>query len=304
MNALLALSDDLAGAVERVGRAVVTVNARPRIPSTGVHWRPGVIVTADHTVQTEEEITVTRPDGRTVAATLAGRDAGSDLTILRIDDQDLPVAEIGDAGSLKVGHIVLAVGHGPRASLGIVSALGGRWRTGRGGDIDQLIRLDLTLYPGFSGGPLVDVAGRVVGIDTSGLSRQLELAVPASTVARVADELLDKGRVSRGFLGVGLQPVRLPETARRALNVPAEIGLIVVSIQPDGPAARAGLFLGDVLVALDGVPVAAPDDVQAVVGARRVGSTLTASLLRAGAPVDVGISVGERPARSRRDGRP
>ena len=297
MDALLSLSNELAGAVERVAGAVVAVHARPRLPSTGVHWRPGIIVTADHTVRSEEEITVARPDGRTVAASLIGRDPGTDLAVLRVQDIDLPTADLGDPRSLKVGHIVLAVGYGPRASWGIVSALGGRWHTWRGGEIDQLLRLDLTLYPGFSGGPLVDVQGRVVGINTSGLSGQLELAIPVSTVARVADELIDKGRVSRGFLGVGLQPVRLPESLRRTLAAAPEIGLIVVSVHPDGPAAKAGLLLGDVLVTLDDTPVGAPEDVQAVVGARSVGSTITATILRAGAPAEARITVGERPPR-------
>jgi S1-C subfamily serine protease len=299
MDALLSLSNELAGAVERVAGAVVAVHARPRLPSTGVHWRPGIIVTADHTVRSDEDITVARPDGRTVAASLIGRDPGTDLAVLRVQDTDLPTADLGDPRSLKVGHIVLAVGYGPRASWGIVSALGGRWHTWRGGEIDQLLRLDLTLYPGFSGGPLVDVQGRVVGINTSGLSRQLELAIPVSTVARAADELIDKGRVSRGFLGVGLQPVRLPESLRRTLTAAPEIGLIVVSVHPDGPAAKAGLLLGDVLVTLDDTPVGAPEDVQAVVGARSVGSTITATILRAGAPAEARITVGERPPRRR-----
>jgi S1-C subfamily serine protease len=299
MNALLSLSNELAGAVERVAGTVVAVNARPRLPSTGVHWRPGIIVTADHTVRSDEDITIARPDGRTVAASLIGRDPGTDLAVLRVQDTDLPAADLGDPGSLKVGHVVLAVGYGPRASWGIVSALGGRWHTWRGGEIDQLLRLDLTLYPGFSGGPLVDIQGRVVGINTSGLSRQLELAIPVSTVARIAAELIDKGRVSRGFLGVGLQPVRLPESLRRTLTAAPEIGLIVVSVHPDGPAAKSGLLLGDVLVTLDDTPVGAPEDVQAVVGARPVGSTVTAAILRAGAPAEVRITVGERPPRRR-----
>jgi len=299
MNALLSISNELAAAVERAGRAIVAVNARPRIPSTGVHWRPGVIVTAHHTVRADEGITIARPDGRTVAATLAGRDPGTDLAVLRIADADFPVAEVSDPASLKVGHMVLALGHGPRASWGVVSALDGRWRTWRGGEIDQLVRLDLTLYPGFSGGPVVDVEGRVAGISTSGLSRLLKLAIPASTVARVTDELLDKGRVSRGFLGVGLHPIRLPAGATRTLSAPAEIGLMITSLEPEGPAAKAGLFLGDVVVAIDGKSVAAPDDVQAVVASRRPGSTLTATILRAGAMVDVAITVGERPSRGR-----
>ncbi len=298
MNPLLACSTDLAAAVERAARVVVAVHARPRLASTGVHWRPGVIVTAHHTVRAEQDITVTLPGGRTIAAALAGRDPGTDLAVLRVDAADLPVADKATA-ALQVGHIVLALGHGPRASWGIVSAVGGRWRTWRGGDVDQFVRLDVTLYPGFSGGPLVDVEGRVLGISTSGLERRLELALPAATVTRVVDELLDKGRVSRGFLGVGLQPVRLPESAVKALDVPAEIGLIVVGLEPEGPAAKAGLLLGDVLVALDGRVVAGPDDVHAEVGARRAGSVLRLTLLRAGASMDVTVTLGERPDRGR-----
>src|SRR2546422_3852374 len=188
MDALLSLSNDLAAAVERVRGAVVAVNARPRLPSTGVHWRPGIIVTAAHTVRAGEDIAIIGPDGRTVAASLLARDPGTDLAVLRVHDTDLPLADLGDPGSLKVGHIVLAVGHGPRVSWGVVSALGGRWRTWRGGEIDQLIQLDLTLYPRLSRGPLVGVEGRGVGVNTPGLSRQLQLAIPVSTVARVADE--------------------------------------------------------------------------------------------------------------------
>jgi S1-C subfamily serine protease len=161
------------------------------------------------------------------------------------------------------------------------------------------LRPDLTLYPGFSGGPLVDVQGRVVGINTSGLLSQLELAIPASTVARVVEELIAKGRVSRGFLGVGLQPVRLPEAARRAITAASETGLIVVSVQTDGPAAQSGLLLGDILMTLDGAPVSAPEDAQAVIGARPVGSTITAAILRAGAVAELRLTVGERPPRSR-----
>jgi S1-C subfamily serine protease len=177
--------------------------------------------------------------------------------------------------------------------------VGGRWRTWRGGEIDQLLRLDLTLYPGFSGGPLVDALGQVVGINTSGLSQRLELAIPASTVTRVADELIEKGHVTRAFLGVGLQPVSLPETARRALAGAPEIGLIVVRVQPEGPAAQAGLLLGDVLVSLDGIHVASTEAVLDAVAARRVGATVSATILRAGTPTDVSITLGERPLRRR-----
>ena len=299
MTALPSLSNELAAAVEQVAGSVVAVNARPRLPSTGVHWRPGIIVTADHTVRSAEDLTVIDREGRTMAATLVGRDPSTDLAVLRIQDTTLPTAGLGDSGSLKVGHIVLAVGYGPRASWGIVSAVGGRWRTWRGGEIDQLLRLDLTLYPGFSGGATVDAQGRIVGINTSGLSQRLELAIPASTVSRVADELIEKGHVSRAFLGVGLQPARLPEAARRALAGAPEIGLIVVRVQPEGPAAQAGILLGDVLVSLEGIHVASPEAVLEGVAARRVGSTVSATILRAGTPTDVSITLGERPLRRR-----
>ena len=299
MTALPSLSNELAAAVEQAAGSVVAVNARPRLPSTGVHWRPGIIVTADHTVRSVEDLTVIDREGRTMAATLVGRDPGTDLAVLRIQDTDLATAGLGNSDSLKVGHIVLAVGYGPRASWGIVSAVGGRWRTWRGGEIDQLLRLDLTLYPGFSGGPLVDALGQVVGINTSGLSQRLELAIPASTVTRVADELIEKGHVTRAFLGVGLQPVSLPETARRALAGAPEIGLIVVRVQSEGPAAQAGLLLGDVLVSLDGIHVASTEAVLDAVAARRVGATVSATILRAGTPTDVSITLGERPLRRR-----
>ena len=299
MTALPSLSNELAAAVEQAAGSVVAVNARPRLPSTGVHWRPGIIVTADHTVRSVEDLTVIDREGRTMAATLVGRDPGTDLAVLRIQDTDLATAGLGNSDSLKVGHIVLAVGYGPRASWGIVSAVGGRWRTWRGGEIDQLLRLDLTLYPGFSGGPLVDALGQVVGINTSGLSQRLELAIPASTVTRVADELIEKGYVTRAFLGVGLQPVSLPETARRALAGAPEIGLIVVRVQPEGPAAQAGLLLGDVLVSLDGIHVASTEAVLDAVAARRVGATVSATILRAGTPTDVSLTLGERPLRRR-----
>lgn len=299
MTTLLSLSNELALAVERVAGAVVAVNARPRLASTGVHWRPGIIVTADHTVRSDEDITIARADGRAVSATLVGRDPSTDLAVLRIGDTDLPTAALGEPGSLQVGHIVLAVGHGPRVSWGVMSALGGPWTSARGGAIDQFLRPDLTLYPGFSGGPLVDAQGGVVGINTSGLLRQLELAIPASTVARVVDELVAKGRVSRGFLGVGLQPVRLPEDVRRAFTAASETGLIVINVQPDGPAARSGLMLGDIVVTLDGAAVDTPEVAQAVIGARPVGSTITAAILRAGAAAEVRMTVGERPSRSR-----
>jgi S1-C subfamily serine protease len=299
MGTLVELSNDLAGAVARAGTSVVAVNARQRLSSTGVHWRAGLVVTADHTVRMEDDLTVTLPDGRAVAATLAGRDPSTDIAVLRVDPAAVPAAHTGSAASLSAGHIVLALGYGPRVSWGVVSAAGDAWHTWRGGRIDRLLRLDLTLYPGFSGGPLVDMAGDTLGIVTSGLSRHASLAIPSETVDRVLTELASKGRIARAYLGVGMQPVRLPDTLRSALKLDNETGVMILSVQAGSPAASAGVVMGDVLWALDGRPVQDTADVQAMLGPDRVGTTVRASVLRGGQPLELTITVGERPPRGR-----
>jgi S1-C subfamily serine protease len=296
MDGLLTLSNELAAAVEHAGRAVVGVNARPRLGSAGVHWRPGLIVTADHTVQVDEEVTVTRPDGREVTATVAGRDPAIDIAILKVDVPDVAVADVGDSDAVRVGHIVLAVGPGPRASWGVVSAIGvGRGARSAAG---ELLNLDLTLYPGFSGGPLVDVQGRVVGVNTSGASRQLQLAIPAAAVNRVLDELGRRGRIPRAYLGVGTQQVRLPEGLRQRFNLDQQTAVIVVDVQSSSPAAGAGLLIGDIIVSLGGISITEPADLKSVLRPDRVGERITASVIRGGEPRDLQIHVGERARRS------
>jgi len=298
---LLTLSNNLADAVERAGSSTVAVHARQRHPASGVLWRAGVIVATDHTVERDDDITVTLPDGTSVPATLAGRDPSTDIAILKVDGAHLPVAAIGDAATLRVGHMALAVGRfgegGLGTSLGVISALGGPWNTWRGGQVDQFIRADVTLYPGFSGGPLVTAAGEIVGINTSGLSRSMGLTIPAATVNRVVEQLLSKGHIARGYLGVGLQPVRLPDTLKQAVSVTGETGVIVISIESGGPAEQAGLFIGDILLTLDGTPTTDTDAVQSLLGPERIGTPLAAKIARGGAPVDVTITVGERPQR-------
>jgi S1-C subfamily serine protease len=298
-SVLLSLSNNLADAVERAGRSTVAVHARQRQPASGVHWRPGVIVATDHTIERDDDITVTLPDGKSIPATLAGRDPSTDLAILKIDGASLPVAATGDAAALRVGHMALAVGRfgegGLGTSLGVVSALSGAWNTWRGGQVDQFIRADVTLYPGFSGGPLVNAAGEIVGINTSGLSRNMGLTIPAATINRVVDQLLSKGRIARGYLGLGLQPVRLPDTLKQAVGTTSDTGVIIISIESGGPAEQAGLFIGDIIVALDGRAVTDTDAVQGLLGPERIGSALAAKVARGGQPVDVQITVGERP---------
>jgi S1-C subfamily serine protease len=300
-SALVDFSNDLANAVDRAGLSIVAVHGRSRTPSSGVHWRSGIIVTADHTLERDEGITVTLPDGRNLPATVAGRDSGTDLAVLKVDAGDLPVADIGDSAALKIGHIVLAIGrpgeHGLGASWGAISAIGPAWRTWAGGQVDQLIRPDLTLYPGFSGGPLIDARGQIVGVNTSGLSRNLTLAIPTATVNRVVETLLTTGRIARGYLGLAMQPVKLPDALRGQLGLANETGLIVVNVENDGPAEKAGAFVGDILVAIEGQPVGDTDDIQSQLDPDRVGRPLAVTVVRGGRLQDLTITVGERPQR-------
>lgn len=302
---LLALSNDLADAVERAGASIVAVHARHRIGSSGVLWHPGLIVTADHAIRREDDISITLPDGSSAAATLAGRDPDTDLAVLRYDGAGVNVPEFGDAGALKVGNLVIAVARdaedGVRASSGVISSASGAWRTWRGGRVDQFISLDLSLYPGFSGGALVDVAGRVLGINTSALSRRFDLAIPKTTVDRVIDAALSGRRSGRGYLGVGMQPVRLSPSLQRAAKVDAQSGAIVVALEPDGPAEKAGVLIGDIILAFDGAPIEDTDDVLAQLGSDRIGTSVRLRIVRGGQAVEQPVVIGERPAEQEDD---
>jgi S1-C subfamily serine protease len=300
-SALVALSNELADAVERAAEWTVAIHARRRIPSSGVVWRPGVVVAASHTIRRDEDISITLPNGNTVAATLAGRDPGTDLAVLRVsEDASEAAATVAPDDALRVGALVVAVGRpgdSVTASLGAISAIGGEWRTWQGGRIDRFVRLDLAIYDGFSGGPLVDAAARVLGINTSGLTRSAPVTVPIPTVSRVADELLAKGHVRRGYAGIAVQPIEVPERLAREHALPADTALLVVAVEPGGPADRAGVLIGDVLVALDGTPLREPSDLLAGLSTR---SPVELRLVRGGAPVSVSLTPGERPTRGGR----
>jgi S1-C subfamily serine protease len=287
-NELAALSDTLAAAVARAGKSVVAVHARPRFSSAGVIWRPGIIITAEHTIRHEEEITVTLPEGGDRPASLVGRDAGTDIAVLKLSE---PAGEPAALTSVepRAGNLALSIGRsensGVNATLGIISAVSGSWRTWRGGRLDQYIRLDLTMYPSSSGGAVIDTAGGVIGIATAGLSRIAGLAIPASTINRVADELLSRGHVARGYLGVGLQPVEVGDHQK---------SLIVLSVERGGPADKAGVLVGDILVSLGGKAVADTDDVQSALESAAVGQAIEGGLLRGGEARRIAITIGER----------
>jgi S1-C subfamily serine protease len=295
-NSLTAFSDALADAVERAAASTVTVNARRRLPASGIAWTDdGVIVTADHVIERDEQITVILPGGTEVPATIAGRDPGSDIAVLRVAATLAPIVR---GASVRIGHPVLAVGR-PQAggdvmaSFGVVGAVGGAWRTAHGSTIGGYIRADATLYPGFSGGPLVDVEGRAVGLNSSRLGRGAGLTIPVAALAPVVDALLSSGRIRRGYLGVVTQVARLaPALAARAGG--RETGLLIVNVEPGSPANAAGLITGDILVAFDGQPTADTEDLQAALGAASVGRTVQLTILRGGQPTAVAATVGER----------
>lgn len=292
------LSDELAGAVETAGVSVVRVEARRGNASTGIIWSSeGHILTAEHAIEREEDIPIGLGDGRALTAKLVARDPGTDLALLKVDATDLIAAERAAGADVRIGHLVLAIGRpgpaGVMASLGIVSALGGPWRTARGGQLEQFVRTDATLYPGFSGGPLVDASGRVVGINSWTLSQGAGLAIPVETAASVA-QALTQGGVKRAYLGVSTQVVALPATVRAKLTSETDRGLMLTGIESDGPAEKSGLLIGDVLLHLDGSALSDTDTLLGELTSERVGKAGTFSLVRGGEIKDVAVTFGQR----------
>jgi serine protease DegQ len=295
-DVLAALSDNLAGAVEQAGRSVVRVDARRRQSASGVVWADeGLVLTADHVLEREEDLTVGLPNSQTVAATIVGRDPGTDLALLRVQSEGL--VSIQQGPEPKVGHLALVVarpGDGLATSIGVVSAIGGPARTWRGGQLDGFVRTDATFYPGFSGGPLVDAGGKMIGLATSHFGQGAGLAITLNTVVRVTSALLSHGRVRRGFLGLSSQPVELPRAVRARLGLEQESGLLVVGVESDGPAERGGLMMGDLLVALGDQPIRNTDDLRAALGPERVGQSTPVRVIRGGEPREVSVTIGER----------
>jgi len=294
-DVLSALSNQMADAVERVRPALVLVNGRQRQSASGIVFAAEHILTADHVIEREEDLTIETDDGRSLPAQLAGRDPVSDLALLKVADLALDPATPSNQAA-RVGQIVLAVGrpssNGPMASLGIVSAVGGPLRTSRGTLLEQFIQIDATPYPGFSGGPLIDPVGAVIGILTTGLVNGIPLVVPAAAAWRTAETLAQQGHIKRGYLGISSQPVELPAAQRGG---PAqESGLLIVRVEPDSPAARAGLLLGDIIVNIDGKPVADTDDLQAHLAGDRVGTTVAVEVIRGGVPQTLSLTIGQR----------
>src|ERR1700756_544656 len=297
-SVLETLSNDFAAAAESVGGSVVAIYGRRWMPSSGIQWRKGFIVTAHHTIRREEDITVVTAGEKPFKANPAGRDPSTDLAILKVSDEGaLPIPSFGDGG-VKLGHVVLALGRSRGsnlvASAGIVGGISGEWEPRRGGRVDKHKRLSLELYPGFSGGPLVNAQGKVVGINTRGLSRGRAVTIPLATVNRIVDELIEKGHIAKPYLGLAMQPVPVPESLRGKAPGSGQSAVLVVHVEPAGPADRAGVLLGDVVIELQGKPVEDTGDIQQLLGLSKIGETVEATVLRGGAPVKLSITLADR----------
>ena len=318
-------SDALADAAAAVGSSVVRVDARHRLPATGIVWSAdGLIVTASHVVQEDAEITVGLPSGNEISAALVGRDPSNDLALLRTDATELAVPPWADVDSIRAGQLALAVGRPGsdiQASLGMVrspNAMVIRRRHRRGGmrhgprhhghpghahdhreehghepraEGERFILADVVMYPGFSGGPLVDASGQIIGMNTSAF-RGAALTIPQSIIGAVVPTLVEYGRVRQGYLGISAQPARLPDTLADELD--QETGLLIISVEPDSPSSRAELLLGDTIVGLDGVPTTALDELLGLLRGESVGQTVTATIVRGGELREIDVTIGER----------
>ncbi len=290
------LSDDLAATVETAGAAIVRVDARRRMPASGIVWSAdGIVVTSNHGVEREDNITIGLPNGESTSATLVGRDPSTDVAVLRVGGAGLSLVNWTETADVKVGHLALALGRPGRrvqATLGVVSAIGEAWRTSAGGHIDAYLQTDVVMYPGFSGGALVEAGGGILGMNSSALARGVSVTLPTATIRRVVEALMTHGRVRRGFLGIKAQPVRLPQNI--AAEVGQETGLLLASVEADSPADQSGLLLGDTLLSFDNQPVRHMDDLLAVLSGERAGQSVQARILRGGQLQTVSVAIGEQ----------
>ena len=305
-TALKTLSRELEDLVTRVASGIVAVKAAPYRTVSGVCIGQDLVAVADHILKRIDRVPVVSSDGKEATAVILGRASSLDLAILKVEGASFTPLPHADAAGLKAGSLAVVVGLttdvGPSASLGVLGAVGGErrtWRGGPGGMLDQFVRLDVNLYPSQSGAAVVDADGRLIGLATPALSRHSAMAVPVATIERITAELLKQGRIRRGYLGVGMQPVAIPEALRTKTGTNDEAGLMLLSVEADSPAEQAGLQLGDILLSLDGKSLADVDDLQALLHGEAVGSTVSAVLIRGGEIVRPSIQIAERPVAKR-----
>jgi S1-C subfamily serine protease len=289
-------SAGLADAVENAGDYTVSVMARRRLPASGITLDDVHILTAAHVIEDDEKIMVGMPDGSQQKAELLGYDPNSDLAVLKLEKPAPTPALLEE--QVRVGELVLAIGR-PfqeiQASLGTLSAKGGPTHNRRGGILEGHFRTDATPYPGFSGGPLINSEGKVVGINTSGLTHGSSIAIPIAVAVKIAEMLKEHGTIKRGYLGISGQPVQLPEEAASSLNREQENGLLIVGMEEEGPAAKGGLMVGDILVGLAGNPIESHQQLLVRLAGEMVGQETELEVLRGGKPTALKVTIEERP---------
>ncbi|HVH65447.1 MAG TPA: trypsin-like peptidase domain-containing protein [Candidatus Acidoferrum sp.] len=292
MSALTDLSNDIEALVEKASRSVVRVDARRGRAGTGIVWDSGLVLTANHVVEQEEDIEVVIDD-KSSKATLVGRDPATDIALLKVDGLSAPALPRAKAADLKPGQIVIAIGRpgNLKATFGTISAVSSPWRGWRGSEIEALVQTNAPLYPGFSGGPLVTADGKAAGMNSWVFGRGDGRAIAMDVAERVAESLRTDGRIKRPYLGIGTQQVPLPDPVKA--KVDQDSGLLIVAVEPQSPADRAGLMQGDTLLGLNGTVTRSLEDLYASLRKIKVGATQTVRLVRAGEVKEVRVTVGE-----------
>ena len=299
MNPLTAFSQALSALVTEAGKLVVSVHGS-RYAASGIHWHTGFIITSYESINLEDKIYVTLPDGSVVEVEVLGSDPTTDIAVLQLPQavERVPsIAESTTSATLAIGNLVMGLGRSPEAdlfaSIGIVQTLGSAWRSSSGGIIDQKVCPDLNLSRKGAGGPLIDSEGNIIGFNTFGPRRRI-LTIPSSTINRVLTQIKEKGRVARPYLGIGLQAIQIPSTLQSQLSVTAECGLMVVSLDPAQAAENGGILLGDILIALNNTPMKDSQAFQFFLASQPIGQTLTVQLVRGGEQRQLNVIIGER----------
>lgn len=296
-NPLLALSHSLSGLVGSMADSLIAVISHGRLVASGFAWKPDAAITASDALEADDEISLLLADGRTLAATLKGRDPSTDVALISVREGTLQPLPNTAAKAVRVGELILALGRGKEgvtANLGIVSTAGGPWQSLRGGNIDCLIRLDMRLEPLREGALVIDAQGATLGMGVLG-PRRRPLVIPMATIERIAPRLLADGRIRRGYLGLGLQSLRLDEALAQAHALPSRRGIMVVSLDPNGPARAAGVHVGDIIISLDGEAVPGVRSLYARLTPESVGRNAELKIVRAGQIATAKVTIGASP---------
>ena len=297
-----AFSEQLSSVADETGKFIVSVHGGSRIGASGILWRQNLVVTVSHALRRTEGMEVALGAGSSAKAQFLGRDSGTDVAVLRLDDAVSATApQPGDTTGLRVGQLVLAVGRSRlndlAASAGIIARLGAAWQSWRGGRIDSLLRPDVTLYPGQWGSALVDSRGRVLGMNTSVLARAATITVPTTTIDRVVNDIVEHGGVFRPYLGLAMQPVAMPEDLQRKLKTERDSALMVMQVEPGSPSGAAGLMLGDLILTVNTQAVVGIEQIQQALGQSKRGDTVELGYARAGQLASVKVKLSDRPPR-------